>query len=254
MNPRVSAEFTGDDARVLHAIEARDRQVVRVRGLRGAAARSLRGPAGGHARGGARARAAVPRGRGGPRRDRRAAHVQPRRRGRQGRRLHHLGHRRRPVRRREAPGPDRGGGRTAAVASLVDAEPARRLPRRDRCVAVPAVEVAKLGRVARVWGWLQTQRTQGFGRRSQGFRRRSQGFGRRRSQGLGWRREGRRRWPTIEASAPWPQRRTAPFRCQGRLGQGRHLRPTSHVRNRQDRRQAVPRRGGPVPARRAAAR
>ena len=43
MNPRVSAEFTGDEARVLHAIEERDRQVVPLRGLRGAAAGALRG-------------------------------------------------------------------------------------------------------------------------------------------------------------------------------------------------------------------
>ena len=34
INPRVSAEFTGHDSRVLHALEAGDRQVVPVRGLR----------------------------------------------------------------------------------------------------------------------------------------------------------------------------------------------------------------------------
>ena len=57
----------------------------------------------------------------------------------------------------------------------------------------------------------------------------------------------------IEASAPRPQRRTAPFGRQGRIGRGGIL-GVDHVRNRQNRRQAIPRRGGPVPARRAAAR
>ncbi len=109
MNPRVSAEFTANDARVLHADRGRDRQVVRLRGLRGPAAGALRRAARGRPRAGARACAAVPRGRGGARRDRRAAHVQPRRRGRQDRRLHHLGQGWHPVRRREAPGADRGG-------------------------------------------------------------------------------------------------------------------------------------------------
>ena len=52
-------------------------------------------------------------------------------------------------------------------------------------------------------------------------------------------------------SAPWPQRRTAPFPRQGRRdGRGRRRRldrrdTIDHVRDRQDRRQAVPRRGGP---------
>ena len=62
MNPRVSAEFTGNDARVLHADRGGDRQVVSLRGLRGPAAGPLRGAAGGRPRGGARAGAAVPRG------------------------------------------------------------------------------------------------------------------------------------------------------------------------------------------------
>ncbi len=64
----------------------------------------------------------------------------------------------------------------------------------------------------------------------------------------------RGRWARLEASAPWPQRRTAPFRCQGRVGPGRIIFGVVHVRNRQDRWQAVPRGAGSVPARRAAAR
>ena len=121
MNPRVSAEFTGNEARVLHADRGGDRQVVPLRGLRGAAARALRGRARGQARGGARARGPVPRGRGGPRRDRRAAHVQPGGRGREGRRLPDLDHRRR--RRTSARSTWCGSRRRAArpaVASLVD--------------------------------------------------------------------------------------------------------------------------------------
>ena len=55
------------------------------------------------------------------------------------------------------------------------------------------------------------------------------------------------------ASAPWPQRRTAPFERQDRVGHGGIV-GVDHVRNRQDRRQAVPRPGGPDPADRAAAR
>ena len=79
-----------DGARELQALEERDGPLLPLRGLRGAAARPLRDRHGGLARGGRRAGGAVPRGRGGPRRHRRAAHVQRRRRGRQGRRLHHL--------------------------------------------------------------------------------------------------------------------------------------------------------------------
>ena len=109
MNPRVSAEFTGNDARVLQPGRGGDREGVRLRGLRGPAAGPLPGPAGGRPRAGAGAGAALPGGRGGPRRDRRATHVQPRRRGGQDRRLHHLHHRRHQVRRREASGADRGG-------------------------------------------------------------------------------------------------------------------------------------------------
>ena len=109
MNPRVSAEFTGDERARAARGRGGDRQVVPLRGLRGAAAGPLRGAAGGRPRGGARAGAAVPRGRGGARRDRRAAHVQA------GDAVAKIdGYiisvtRRRPVRRREAAGADRGG-------------------------------------------------------------------------------------------------------------------------------------------------
>src|SRR5205807_5509615 len=80
-----------------------------------------------------------------------------------------------------------------------------------------------------------TERAQGRGQPGQEGPRQARGLGQRRKQGRGCfpqglrrrRREGveRRReggwgWPTIEASAPRPQRRTAPFRCQGRVGQG----------------------------------
>jgi ribonuclease G len=73
MNPRVSAEFTGNDARVLHAIEEETGKWFHFEGSEGLpldhfAVRSRPGP---------RTRAALPRGRGGARRDRRAAHVQP---------------------------------------------------------------------------------------------------------------------------------------------------------------------------------
>ena len=110
MNPRVSSEFIRDDARALHAIETRPARCYVFEGSEGLPldhfAVVLEGT-----REEALERAVPFRvgeevhvaGRG-------AAHVQPRRRGRQGRRLHDLDHRRRPVRRREAPGADRRGG------------------------------------------------------------------------------------------------------------------------------------------------
>ncbi len=60
------------------------------------------------------------------------------------------------------------------------------------------------------------------------------------------------RWPRIKASAPRPQRRTAPFRRKGRVR--RRPRNEHVLRNRENRRKAIPRRAGTVPARRAAAR
>ena len=74
-------------------------------------------------------------------------------------------------------------------------------------------------------------------------------------------------WPTIQASASWPQRRAAPFGCQGAGNPGVAGGPSAkaggmrvrernrdrdrHVRDREDRRQAVPRRAGPAAADRA---
>ena len=74
----------------------RDRHALPLQGLRGAAPRPLRHRARGLRRGRARAGDPVPGGRRGARHHRRAAHVRGRRRRGQGRRLHHLGHRRRP--------------------------------------------------------------------------------------------------------------------------------------------------------------
>ena len=109
INPRVTAQFTGQGSRVLHALEAQTGALLPLRGLRRARARPLRDHLPGDARGGRRTRAAVPRGRRGARRHRRAAHVRRGRRRRQARRLHHLDRRRRALRRREADGADRDG-------------------------------------------------------------------------------------------------------------------------------------------------
>ena len=58
----------------------------------------------------------------------------------------------------------------------------------------------------------------------------------------------------IDASAPWPQRRAAPFRAKAESAASASTSGVDHVRDHQDRRQAVPRRAGSDPARRAAAR
>ena len=78
MNPRVSAEFTGNGARVLHAVEEQTGKWFHFEGSEGLPHRPLRRAHGGRPRSGTRARAALPRGRGGPRRDHRAPHVQRR--------------------------------------------------------------------------------------------------------------------------------------------------------------------------------
>ena len=127
INPRVSAQFTGNGARVLHALEEETGKVFHFEGSEGLPLDHFDVVHGGHARGGRGARGAVPRGRRGARPHRRAAHVRRRRRRGQDRRLHHLGRRRRPrssgekrlVRIEEA-------GRTAATAVLLDDSPARR--------------------------------------------------------------------------------------------------------------------------------
>ena len=90
MNPRVSAEFTGNDARMLRAIEEETGKWFHFEGSEGLPLDHFAVILEGESRARARAGGAVPRRRGGPRRDRRAAHVQPGRRGGQGRRLHDL--------------------------------------------------------------------------------------------------------------------------------------------------------------------
>ena len=86
-----------------------DRQALPLPGQRGQPARHLRDHRRGHPRGDRAPRAAVQQGRGGPDRDRGAAHVQRGRRDRQDRRLRDLDRGRRPVRRREEAGPDQRG-------------------------------------------------------------------------------------------------------------------------------------------------
>ena len=145
MNPRVSAMFTGQGKRVLHALEEETGRRFHFTGHRGPAARPLRHPHGGLARGGHGARGAVPRGRRGARAHRRAAHVRRRRRRRQDRRLHHLRQRRRAVRRHEeararrARGPHVGDGdphrRGRASPSRRSRAGRARRASRDRCRA-----------------------------------------------------------------------------------------------------------------------
>ena len=95
LNPRVSSQFTGNGARTLLALEQETGKRFHFEGSEGLPldhfAVTMEGERARH-RG---ARPAVPRGRGGARPHRRAAHVQRRRRGREDRRLHHRGHRRR---------------------------------------------------------------------------------------------------------------------------------------------------------------
>ena len=110
INPRVSAWFTADGARELHALEDQTGQVLPLRGLRGPAARPLRGDHGGHARRDRGARRAVPGRRGGPRPHRRAAHVQPGRRRGEDRRLPDRRRQRHRLRGREEARADRAGG------------------------------------------------------------------------------------------------------------------------------------------------
>ena len=105
VDPRGRPRGRGPDPRD----RAGDRQALPLRGNRGAADRPLRGGARGHARRGRAAGAAVPRGRGGARPHRGAAHVQRRRRRREARRLRRLGVRSGPARGREDARPDRQG-------------------------------------------------------------------------------------------------------------------------------------------------
>ena len=235
INPRVSTQFTGHGSRVLHALEARDRQVVPVRGLRRARARPLRDHLHGHPRGGRGARAAVPPGRRGAGRDRRAAHVRRRRRGRENRRLHHLDRRRRAARRREADGAHRPGrahgrqraaarrgrrGRRARRARRAAARAgARRAPRDGGRAAREGASRAGAGAARAADGEdAEARREAGLSELADGDRRRARaGAGAPSPTASEPRRGGRggRGWPTIQASASWPQGRTAPFGCQG---------------------------------------
>ena len=186
----------------LHALEEETGRHFHFEGSEGAAARPLRGHAGGHARGDRGARAAVPRRRGGARPHRRAAHVQRGRRGRQDRRLRDLGRQRRSpfvgekklVRIEEV-------GRTLAHAVLVGDE------------AEEAAEAAKERAKAARRAPPQAARN---GEAGGDGRKPARGRPRRRGDRTVTEIDRLRRDARIEASAPWPQRRTAPFACQGR--------------------------------------
>ena len=110
INPRVSAWFTADGARELHALEEQTGRYFHFEGSEGLPLDHFAVTMEGSRDGDRGARRAVPGRRGGPRRHRRAAHVQPGRRRREGRRLPDLGHQRDRVRGREEARADRGGG------------------------------------------------------------------------------------------------------------------------------------------------
>ena len=109
INPRVSAWFTADGARELHALEAETAKFFHFEGSEGLPLNHFAVTMEGPREEIEAARRAVPGRRGGPRRHRRAAHVQPGRRRREGRRLPDLGRQRHRVRGREEARPDRAG-------------------------------------------------------------------------------------------------------------------------------------------------
>ncbi len=115
-----------------HAARARggDRPLVPLHRLRGPAARPLHDRRGGRAGADRGAERPVPRGRGGARRHRRAAHVLRGRRGGEGRRLPDRGPRRDRLRRREDARADRAGGPHVGHAPCSPRSPRR--PRRRR--------------------------------------------------------------------------------------------------------------------------
>ena len=94
MNPKVSAYFTGDGARMLHGLEEETNRFFHFTGSEGLPLDHFAIVEEGGAGRDRGAERAVPRGRGGARRHRRAAHVLRGRRGREGRRLPDRGHRR----------------------------------------------------------------------------------------------------------------------------------------------------------------
>ena len=298
INPRVSTQFTGHGSRVLHALEARDRQVVPVRGLRRARARPLRD----HLRW-ARARrsrsARCPFRQGdevlveivephmydvddavakidgyiisiagaaphvGEKRMVRIDQVGP-----HGRERAAAGRSRRG--RASAGPPGRGAGRGARAADVV-AAPTRRGARRGRRRREGARAGAPPARRERGRGGAPRSRPERVADdarlRARGGARHAGGARRRVARGDAEARARARGWPTIQASASWPQRRAAPFGCQGEGDAGvapaaavagapvgprtRERDRDRHVRDREDRRQAVPRRAGPAAARRA---
>ena len=108
VNPKVAARADRPRQRPDRA-RGRNRQAVPLRGRRRAGDRHLRAGRVRQPRGDRGAGAAVQGRRGGAGQDRRAAHVQRRRRGRPDRLLHRQRHRRRALRRRAQAGADRGG-------------------------------------------------------------------------------------------------------------------------------------------------
>ena len=107
VNPKVAHELTERGQRSGRA-RGRNRQALPLRGRRRAGDRHLHAGRAGDANGDRGAGAAVQGRRGGAGQDRRAAHVQRRRRGRPDRLLHRQRHRRRSLRRRAQAGADRG--------------------------------------------------------------------------------------------------------------------------------------------------
>ena len=110
INPKVTAWFIADGARELHALERETGRYFHFEGSDGLPLDHFAVTMEGTRRRDRGARRAVPGGRRGPREPRRAAHVQRRRRGGQGRRLPDRRRQRRRVRGREEARPDRGGG------------------------------------------------------------------------------------------------------------------------------------------------
>ena len=235
-----------------------DRPLVPLHRLRGAAARPLRDRRGGRARADRGAERPVPRGRGGARRHRRAAHVLRGRRGRQGRRLPDRGQGRDRLRRREdaradrAGGPHRrdrgarrggGGGRRGDRGAAQGARARREAARRPRgarkkpaAPAPPTPEDEAVETLAdddsRVHAGTGPAAVAEADEDAAAPRGRRRGVASPKASARSERRAGgadveerrgataRRRRPTrrrrgiIEASAPRPQRRTAPFACE----------------------------------------
>ena len=203
LNPRVTHWFTHDGAHNLHALEEETGRRFFFEGSEGLPLDPLHGHPGGRPRRDRAAGGAVPGRRRGARPHRRAAHVQRGRRGRQGRRLHDRGRQRDPLRGREEARPHRGGGAHAGPRGA--GRRRGRGGRRGGQGAGQGGQGARPAQAARGGQAGRQARAQGEGARPRGRERRAGRGGRR-----------RRRDARIEASAPRPQRRTAPFACEGR--------------------------------------